>query len=413
MDQRPLSGIRVLALEQMQAMPYATQLLARLGADVLKVEHPISGDLGRSATPAISDPQGRQVGATFLRNNLGKKSIGIDLKSERGRELVLSLAGNVDIFAENFRAGALARMGLGFEDVSARIPEIVYVSVSGFGQDPRSPYYDWPALASVAEAMSGIYDYRQTPGQPPTAGPAGALGDIGTALFAVIGILAALRHRDQTGRGQHVDVAMLDSMIAMTDIVTNFWSMGLHLSAAHGDPNDAPVVIMDGFKANDGWFVMQVGREHQFAALMELVGAPELIIDERLKERSGWARHVDDLIRPAVERWSATRSRVEACETLGRAGIAAGPCFSGPEVIDDEHVALRGMTVALDLPPGVENPGGGPVLTPASPIKFSDIPDDDLRRVPWLGENTDEVLAEQLGLSADEIAALRDEGVIS
>jgi crotonobetainyl-CoA:carnitine CoA-transferase CaiB-like acyl-CoA transferase len=200
MDQRPLHGIRVLALEQMQAMPYATQLLARLGADVIKVEHPVTGDLGRSATPSIEDPQGRVVGATFLRNNLGKRSIGIDLKSGRGRELVLRLAERADIFAENFRAGALARMGLGYPEVSARVPSIVYASVSGFGQDPESPYYDWPALASVAEAMSGIYDYRQRPGpatdllaqQAPSATSA-------PRLFAVIGILTALRHRDRTG----------------------------------------------------------------------------------------------------------------------------------------------------------------------------------------------------------------------
>ncbi|MGB2756449.1 MAG: CoA transferase, partial [Acidimicrobiia bacterium] len=245
------------------------------------------------------------------------------------------------------------------------------------------------------------------------SGPAGALGDIGTALFAVIGILAALRHRDQTGRGQHIDVAMLDSMIAMTDIVTNFWSMGLHLSASHGDPDATAMVIMDGFKANDGWFVMQVGREHQFAALMELVSAPELLADERLNNRSGWARHVNDLIRPAVERWSVNRSRVEACEALGRAGIAAGPCFAPPEVINDAHVALRHMTVELDLPETVKLPGGGPVLTPASPIKFSDIPEDDLRRVPWLGEDTDRILSEELGLSRAEIDELRVAGVVS
>lgn len=394
-------------------MPYATQLLARLGAEVIKVEHPVTGDLGRSSTPAIHDPNGRQVGATFLRNNLGKRSIGIDLKSKAGQELVLQLAEKVDFFAENFRAGALDRMGLGYQAVAARIPSIIYVSVSGFGQDPRSPYYDWPALASVAEAMSGIYDYRQTPGKPPTSGPAGALGDIGTALFGVIGMLAALRYRDQTGKGQHLDVAMLDSMIAMTDIVTNFWSMGLHLSASHGDPNAYPAVIMDGFAASDGWFVMQVGREPQFEALMQLVGKPELIADPRLQERSGWARYLEELIRPAVDAWAAKRTRIEACEELGRRGIAAGPCFAPPEVIADPHIALRNMTVALDLPPETDLPGGGPVLTPANPIKFSEIPEDELRTVPWLGQHTNEILESELSMSSKEIAALRKEGVIS
>jgi formyl-CoA transferase len=210
----------VLAVEQMQALPYATQLLARLGADVVKVE-PLTGELGRASLPAMADPDGRPVGATFLRNNLSKRSMCIDLKQPEGRQLVLDMAPRFDIFAENFKSGAMDRLGLGFDDVVAVHPRCVYASVSGFGNSMPTPYADWPAFAPIVEAMSGIYETKRQGDLPPAVSPVGALGDIGAALFATIGLLAALRDRDRTGRPSYVDVAMLDSVMAMTDIVTN------------------------------------------------------------------------------------------------------------------------------------------------------------------------------------------------
>src|SRR5437016_4745655 len=210
---KPLDGVRVLALEQMQSLPFATQLLARLGADVVKVEHPRDGESGRQALPAMADPQGRRVGATFLRNNLNKRSVGIDVKSPRGRELLLELMGRFDVVAENFKAGTLDRLGLGYQAVAARHPAVIYVSVSGFGNGVPSPYRTWPAYAAITEAMSGIYEYQRKGDDPPVVGPVGALGDIGTALFGAIGILAALRHRDRSGEGQYLDIAMFDAML--------------------------------------------------------------------------------------------------------------------------------------------------------------------------------------------------------
>ncbi|MGZ4757016.1 MAG: CaiB/BaiF CoA transferase family protein, partial [Acidimicrobiia bacterium] len=210
---KPLDGIRVLAAEQMQALPYATQMLARLGAEVVKVEHPVHGESGRASTPAMLDPEGRKVGATYLRNNLNKRSLGIDLKAPEGRDLFLALAGRFEVVAEKFKAGTLDRMGLGYDVLAAAHPRIIYVSISGFGNTADTPYRDWPAYASIVEAMSGIYEYKTGPDHPPVTIPVGALGDISSALFAVIGILAALRHREHTGLGQYVDVAMLDAMI--------------------------------------------------------------------------------------------------------------------------------------------------------------------------------------------------------
>ncbi len=175
---KPLDGVRVLAAEQMQALPYATQMLARLGAEVVKVEHPEHGESGRASMPAMVDPSGRRVGATFLRNNFGKQSVGIDLEQPEGRSLFLRLVPHFDVVAENFKAATMDRMGLGYTDVSVLHPRTIYVSISGFGNSVETPYRDWPAYASVAEAMSGIYAYRVGPSQPPVTIPVGALGDI-------------------------------------------------------------------------------------------------------------------------------------------------------------------------------------------------------------------------------------------
>jgi crotonobetainyl-CoA:carnitine CoA-transferase CaiB-like acyl-CoA transferase len=398
---RPLDGVRVLALEQMQSLPWGTQLLARLGADVVKVEPPGTGDSGRGSQPAMTDPDGRSVGATFLRNNLDKRSIVVDLKSARGRQLVLDLAGRFDVVAENFKAGTADRLGVGYDAVRTAQPAVIYLSVSGFGNRGDSPYRDWPAYAPVAEAMSGIYEFKRRGDDPPLVAPVGGLGDIGTALFAVVGVLAALRHRDRTGLGQYVDIAMLDSMIAITDLVTNFWSMGLR-------GGDLGPLIMDGFRAGDGWFVLQVGREHQFARLVELIGHPEWVEDPRFATRQGWVDHLETVLRPAVEGWAAGRTSVEVCAALGAAGLAAGPCLSDEQVVRDPHVAARDMLVEVPRTDGDDQP----VLVPGNPIKLSGTAQGPETRPPWLGEHTDSVLAAELGLSSADLASLRADGVI-
>ncbi len=403
---KPLAGVRILALEQMQALPYATQLLARLGAEVVKIESPGTGDLGRSSLPAMKDPEGRLVGATFLRNNLSKQSIAIDLKSEQGRELVLQLAPKFDVVCENFRAGAIERLGLGYDDLVAAHPTLIYCSLSGFGHaledGPTSPYGEWPALAAVVEAMSGIYELKREEGQPPTVSPMGALGDISTALFSTIGILSALRLRDATSKAQRVDVAMFDVLVAMTDIVVNFASLGVRGGLG-------AVGIMHGFKAQNGYFILQVIREHQWAGLCELIGKPEWASDERFASRAAWTELLEPEIRPAVEAWAAAKSKLECCEELTKAGLIAGPCFSADEVMADPHLADRHMLVAMDRTDGVDEP----VLTPGNPIKLQGVPEGPESRVPWLGEHTREVLTRELGLSAQQIDAYLDAGVVA
>jgi formyl-CoA transferase len=397
---KPLQGVRVLALEQMQALPYATQLLARLGADVVKVEKPGPGESGRASQPAMIAPDGRPVGATFLRNNLGKRSVTIDVTTPEGRDLVLRLAPRFDVVAENFRPGVLDRLGLGVADLRAAAPRCIYLSVSGFG-NADSPYRDMPAYAPVPEAMSGIYEMKRRGDDPPVPVPLGGVGDSGTGLFAVIGVLAALRHREQTGRGEHVDIAMFDCMLSLTDIVTNFWSMGL------GEGELAPA-IMHGFRAQDGWFILIVLREYEFARLTTCLGREEWLTDPRLADRAGWIAHLEDVIRPAVEGWASTRTRAQVCADLARGGVAAAPCLRAGEVATDPHVAAHDMMVEMPRTDGVARP----VLVPGNPVRLSDMAVGPETRVPWVGEHTDEVLGAELDLDATALAELRTRGVI-
>jgi crotonobetainyl-CoA:carnitine CoA-transferase CaiB-like acyl-CoA transferase len=295
-------------------------------------------------------------------------------------------------------------MGLGYETIAAIHPGAIYASISGFGNTGGSPYREWPAYASVVEAMSGVYDWKAGPDQPPVTIPVGALGDISSGLFAVIGILSALRHREHTGEGQYVDIAMLDATLAMTDVVTNFWSLGVR-----PEPHKALEVICEGFRASDGFVVVQIVREHQFQKLAELVGHPEWTDDPRFATRAGWGPQLESVIRPAVDAWASQRTKLEAAQQLTEAGIVAGPSNRAPDVIADPHVAARNMLVEMPRSDGVEDP----VLIPGNPVKLSKMAEGPETRVPWVGEHTAEVLGAELGLDAARIAELRADGVIT
>jgi crotonobetainyl-CoA:carnitine CoA-transferase CaiB-like acyl-CoA transferase len=400
---KPLDGVRVLALEQMQALPYATQLLAHLGADVVKVEPPGKGDSGRASIPALVDGDGRTVGATYLRNNLGKRGIAVDLKKEAGRALVRRLIPHFDIVAENYKPGVLEKFGLHYDAVKEIAPRAVYVSVSGFGHGVPTPYASWPAYAPVAEAMAGLYEPNRKENEPPPVVVAGALGDIASALFAVIGILSALRHRDRTGVGQYLDVAMLDATLAVSDMPPFLWSMGAPESwAASGK-----IGICTGFKASDGWFVLAVFREHHFERLAQRVGHPEWVGDPRFATREGWAQHRESVVRPAVEAWAHDKTRFEACSILCADGIVAGPNHNAADLARDVHIAARDMLIEVPRPDG-----GNPMLVVGNPVKLSRVSEGPIRSFPSLGEHTDSVLRETLALTEAELAALREQGVI-
>lgn len=395
----PLSGVRILAVEQMQALPFATQLLARLGADVVKVEHPTRGDLGRGSMPAVTDETGASVGATYLRNNLCKRSIGLDLAHPEAKAIFLDLVPHFDVVAENFKPGGMTKFGLDYDAVAAVHPAVVYVSVSGFGNTVASPYGHWPAFAPIAEAMSGMYAFNRPADEPVKVSPVGALGDTGSGLFAAIGLLAALRQRDQTGGGAYVDISMFDSMVAFADIVPNYWSMGR-------DPRTVPPLINHGFAIAAGEVVIQIGRPFQFARLAETIGHPEWIDDPGFADGQGWVDHLPQ-IRAALAVWAGDRTTIEVAELLAAAGIAAAPIFEGADLATDPHVIARHMLTEIPRTDGVAQP----VLTPGNPVKLIGADDVTTTPPPTLGQHTDEVLGE-LGISADRLAALRAAGAI-
>ncbi len=401
---RPLDGVRVLAIEQMQALPFATQLLAHLGADVVKVEHPVHGESGRGSRPQIVDRDGRRVGATYLRNNLGKRSIGIDLKAAAGAALVRRLAPHFDVLAENFKPGTMERMGLGYGALAALHPPLVYVSISGFGHLAPSPYADWPAYAPVVEAMAGLYEPNRRDGEPPPVVVAGALGDNASALYALIGTLAALRQRERTGRGQHVDISMFDAMVAMTDMVPFMWSLGEPPSAATAGRTG----LVAAFAASDGHFVVAILRDHQFERLARIVGEPGWCGDARFATREGWALHREAVVRPAVEAWARDKTKLDASRLLAAEGIPAGPSNLAPDLCRDPHVAARDMLIE------VPHPGSDqPMLVVGNPVKLSAAPEGPITRFPSLGEHTEAVLREALGIDDSELDALRRDGVIA
>ncbi len=397
---KPLDGIRVLSVEQMQSMPYATQLMARLGAEVVKVEHPVRGDLGRGSTPAVTDADGRSMGATFLRNNMGKRSIGFDMKNHAARDLFLRLVPRFDVVCENYKPGTMESFGLGYDVVAGRHPQVVYCSISGFGNTIESPYGHWPAFAPIAEAMAGLYNMNRAADEPVKVSPVGALGDTGSGMFAVIGILAALRHRDATGQGQYVDISMYDCMVAFADLIPNYWSLGK-------DPRTPTEMINHGFPLSSGEeVIIQVGREAQFELFANAIGQPDFIADERFATRTGWLSNID-VLRAAVREWAGDRTPVQVADALAAAGIAAAPCFDAEAVVSDPHVAAHHMIVEFDRPGG-----GPPIMTPGNPVKLSKMSEGPETVPPRLGQHTDEILMAELGLSVGELTALRDAGAI-
>jgi crotonobetainyl-CoA:carnitine CoA-transferase CaiB-like acyl-CoA transferase len=400
----PLADVRILAVEQMQAIPYATQLLAHLGADVVKVEDPVHGESGRASKPAVRDADGRDVGATYLRNNLGKRSITLDIRSPEGRDLFLRLAPHFDVVAENFKPGTTDKLGIGYADVCRVHPSVVYVSVSGFGSSSDSPYSAWPAYAATVEAMSGLYEASRMPDERPRVGSAGPLGDISSAVFAALGTLVALRHRDRTGEGQHLDVAMFDAVVAMQDMIPFMWSMGEHRPPVERRRSSG---IIDSFAAADGFFVLQVVREHQFGRLCKVIGHEEWVDDPRLATRAGWAEHLDTLLRPAIERWASALTKLEACLALNAEGVAAAPSNTPEDVLADPHLRAHHMLLEVSRPDGKP-----PFAVVGNPVKVLGADDGTVPHWPMLGEHTDEVLRTELGLSPKDIAALRDRGVV-
>lgn len=391
-----LAGIRILDLTRMLSGPFCTAILADAGADVIKIEAREGGDDARHFAPR----QGGE-GTYFMLLNRGKRSVTLDLKSPRGREILHGLARQADVLVENFRPGAADRLGIGYEAMAAVNPRLVYASISGFGQ--KGPLAGVAAYDIIAQAMSGLMSITGFPDGPPTR-VGESLGDIIAGLYGAFGILTALQARQHTGRGQHVDVAMFDSMFSLlvTPLSQYLFTGEEPRRVGNRHPVSTP---FDAYRARDGLAIIAVANERLFARLAACMGHPGLEGDPRFSSDERRTRN-EPALRAIIEAWTATRSVAEVVETLSREGIPSSPIWTVPEAANSAQVAERGLITHLD------HPSAGNIPLVPQPVRFSDTPAGVRRPPPLLGEHTGEVLAGALGLDAAAIAALRDGGVI-
>ncbi len=399
-----LAGVKVIDLTQMLAGPYCTMLLADQGACVIKVE-PVEGDPTRHFGPFLEDDTVRHFGGYFQSTNRNKKSIAIDLKSAEGKALFLRLVKDSDIVVENFRAGVMDRLGIGYEVLANDNPRLVYAAIRGFG-DPRtgmSPYVNRPAYDVVAQAMGGAMGITGPDSATPMKiGP--GIGDIFPASLTAFGVMAALHHATRTGQGQFVDVAMYDGVLAMCERVVYQYS---YLGVSPGpEGNQHPLLCPFGtFPAKDGQVTIGCPRDAFWRELVELMGQPELATDPRFATNSARLAHASETV-GIVEAWSTARTKAEIAEILdGR--VPFGPVNTAADIYADPHVAARNMLAE------VEHPGSSrPVTIASTPIRMTATPGGVSRRAPLVGEDTDEVLA-GLALSRNEIADLKTRHVVA
>jgi len=386
----PLAGLRVVDLTQVLSGPFCTMLLADLGADVIKVEPP-AGDVARAWGPHIAAPEGAvapdgSYGGYFASVNRNKRSVCLDLKSDDGRRACLDLLAGADVLVENFRVGVMDSFDLSYEELHARYPRLVYATIRGFG-DPRtgpSPYAEWPAFDIVAQAMGGIMGVTGTDADHPVKGGPG-VGDIFPAALAAVGILAAVRQAEATGQGQLVDVAMYDSVLALTERIVYQHSVTGKSPVPQG--NTHPLLCPYGVvRTADGFVTVATPSDHHWRLLTDLMGRAELGTDPRYATNAA-RRAASHEGYGAVEEWSRRRPTADVVSVLaGR--IPCGPVNTAADIAADPHVAARDMIVQVD------HPAGGSLAIAGAPIKFTGAPAARFVRAPLLGEHTAEVLAE-------------------
>ncbi|WP_165678052.1 CaiB/BaiF CoA transferase family protein [Metapseudomonas otitidis] len=403
-----LSHIRVLDLSRVLAGPWSGQILADLGADVIKVERPGSGDDTRAwGPPYLKDADGRDTSeaAYFLSANRNKQSVTIDFTLTEGQELVRRLAAESDILIENFKVGGLAAYGLDYESLKAINPRLIYCSITGFGQ--FGPYAKRAGYDFMIQGLGGLMSLTGRADQEEGAGPVKvgvALTDILTGLYSSVAILAALTARETTGRGQHIDMALLDVQVAcLANQAMNYLTTGVpprRLGNAH--PN---IVPYQDFPTADGDFILTVGNDGQFRKFCEVAGHPEWADDPRFASNKARVANRAELI-PLIRQATVFKTTTEWVAALEAVGVPCGPINDLAAVFEDPQVLARGLKV--ELPHAL----AGAVAQVASPLRLSDTPVEYRMAPPRLGEHTASVLERVLGLSAEAIERLRQEGVV-
>jgi len=403
----PLSHIRVLDLSRVLAGPWASQLLADLGAEVIKIERPGEGDDTRGwGPPFITNADGsRGDAAYFLSTNRGKRSVCIDMAKPEGQALIRKLAEKSDIVLENFKVGGLKKYGLDYESLKALNPKLIYCSITGFGQD--GPYAQRAGYDFMIQGMGGIMSITGQPDGVEGAGPVKigvAFADIFTGIYSVIGMLAALVHRDRNGEGQHVDMALLDCQVAvLANQALNYLVGGtspVRLGNAH--PNIVPYQT---FETLDGHIIIAIGTDRQFREFCTLIGTPSLPDDPRFANNRARVGNRAALIALLIEPMKA-RKTSEWVELFEPAAIPCGPINSIEEVFSNPQVQARGLNISLARSDGVVTPGvANPIRLSATPVAYGKAP-------PALGEGTEDVLSGLLGLAPAEITKLKASGAI-
>ncbi|KWF30086.1 CaiB/BaiF CoA transferase family protein [Burkholderia pseudomultivorans] len=398
-----LSHIRVLDLTRVLAGPWCAQTLADFGADVIKVERPGAGDDTRHwGPPYLKDAHGTDTAeaAYYLAANRNKRSVTVDIATPEGQQIVRELAAQSDVVLENYKVGQLKKYGLDYESLRAVKPDLVYCSVTGFGQ--TGPYAHRAGYDFIVQGIGGFMSITGERDGEPGGGPqkAGvAIADLATGLYSTIAVLAALAHRDRTGEGQYIDMALLDVQVALlANMNTNFLASGkppVRWGNAH--PNIVPYQT---FQTRDGWIIVAVGNDGQFRKFVEAGGRAELADDERFATNPARVRHRDTLV-PILAEMVKTRSKTAWIDALEAAGVPCGPINDLDEVFDNEQVIARGMQVALPHPCGAD------VKLVRNPIRMSATPPDARTAPPLLGAQTDEVLRDMLGYDEARIAALK------
>jgi crotonobetainyl-CoA:carnitine CoA-transferase CaiB-like acyl-CoA transferase len=402
----PLKGLRILDLTRVLAGPTCTQLLADLGADVIKVEHPKGGDDSRKfGPPYVKDENGDDTSesAYFLACNRNKRSVTLDLRNPKGAETVKQLLKNCDAMVHNFKVGGLEKFGLGYENLKDEFPGLVYCAISGYGQ--TGPYKDRGGYDMQAQGMAGIMAITgEADGQPMKVGI--GIADMMCGMYAAPAILAALRHRDATGDGQFIDLALLDTTVAWLNYVGLSYLTSDEPSARYGNghPNIVPWEV---FPSKDGYFILTVGNDGQFKAFCEFAKHPELAENDDYVTNAQRVRNRDVLV-PMLREITRKHPSKHWLENLPGLGVVASPVYSVPEVFEDPQVLARGMKHEMEHPKS----GTGTCSLIGNPIKMSKTQLDYRITPPLLGQHTDEVLEELLGMGANDRQTLRDGGVI-
>ncbi len=391
----PLEGIRVVDLSRILAGPYCSMLLADMGAEVIKIEPLPTGDEARNVGPFLDG-----MSAYFISLNRGKKSVALNLKDPRGRAVLLDLVRKADILLENFRPGTMKRLGLDFQTLREVNPRLIYASCSGFGQ--TGPYAHRGAYDMIIQGMGGIISITGEPGRPPVR-VGTSIADLGGGLFTTIGILAALQARERTGQGQHVDVSMLDALVALLEnAIIRYTVTGEvpgPLGARH--PSITPFEV---FPARDGYVVMAVGTK-LWEPFCQALGRPELLQDPRFTTNALRTEHQAELF-PLIAEATRTKTVADWIRIMEDAGVPCGPINTVDKVVEDPQIKARGMIVEID------QGEIGKVRIAGFPIKFSMTPGGVQGRAPRLGEHTEEVLTGLLGYSKGRLAELQRDGVV-